>query len=168
MVDLDAETVMRCAALADGVLARLFARYRLRVLAVSPRAPIPGSHWGAPEAGLLGDRLFVRADTPVHSALHEGCHFVCMDAPRRARLDTDAGGSAIEECAVCFLSVLLAERLDGYDMSSMLDDMDRWGYSFRLGSARAWFETDAEDALEWLRGHHLVDANRLPCDRVRA
>jgi hypothetical protein len=25
--------------------------------------------------------------------------------------------------------------------------LDAWGYTFRLGSARAWFERDAEDAL---------------------
>jgi len=29
--------------------------------------------------------------------------------------------------------------------------MDAWGYSFRLGSARAWFENDAEDAIGWLK-----------------
>ena len=29
-------------------------------------------------------------------------------------------------------------------------DMDAWGYSFRLGSARAWFEQDAEDAADYL------------------
>jgi hypothetical protein len=30
-------------------------------------------------------------------------------------------------------------------------DMDAWGYSFRLGSTRAWFEADAEDAREFLQ-----------------
>ena len=30
--------------------------------------------------------------------------------------------------------------------------MDAWGYSFRLGSARAWFEHDAEDARQWPAG----------------
>ena len=25
-----------------------------------------------------------------------------------------------------------------------------WGYSFRLGSAAAWFAEDAEDARDWL------------------
>jgi len=36
-------------------------------------------------------------------------------------------------------------------------DIDTWGYSFRLGSARVWFEHDAEDARSWLlaRGHDL-------------
>jgi hypothetical protein len=34
-------------------------------------------------------------------------------------------------------------------------DMDRWGYTFRLGSARAWFEHDAEDAAEALRARGI-------------
>jgi hypothetical protein len=36
--------------------------------------------------------------------------------------------------------------------------MDEWGYSFRLGSTRAWFEQDAEDARLWLLDHGIVDA----------
>ena len=28
--------------------------------------------------------------------------------------------------------------------------MDAWGYTFRLGSARAWFENDADDAFAHL------------------
>jgi len=35
--------------------------------------------------------------------------------------------------------------------------MDEWGYTFRLGSARAWFENDAEDARAF-----LVQKNLLP------
>ena len=38
-------------------------------------------------------------------------------------------------------------------------DMDAWGYSFRLGSARTWFEQDAEDAREWLRERGIIDAS---------
>jgi hypothetical protein len=41
------------------------------------------------------------------------------------------------------------------------------GYSFRLGSSRAWFEQDAEDALAWLTGHGLVDHDRRPQYRLR-
>ncbi len=33
--------------------------------------------------------------------------------------------------------------------------MDAWGYSFRLGSTRAWFEGDAQDARAWLSGTEL-------------
>jgi hypothetical protein len=35
--------------------------------------------------------------------------------------------------------------------------MDEWGYSFRLGSTRAWFEHDAEDARLWLLGAGILD-----------
>lgn len=117
---------------------------------------IPGSYWGEAEAGLIGNRLILRPDTPVHSALHEACHFICADAPRRAALHTDAGGDDLEECAVCYLQILLAERLPGYSRAQMLADMDAWGYSFRLGSAAAWFGRDAEDARAWLAQRGLV------------
>jgi hypothetical protein len=36
--------------------------------------------------------------------------------------------------------------------------MDEWGYTFRLGSAAAWFAEDAEDARQWLIRHGLIDA----------
>jgi hypothetical protein len=39
----------------------------------------------------------------------------------------------------------------------MCADMDAWGYTFRLGSARAWFERDADDARQWLIAHCLID-----------
>ncbi len=44
----------------------------------------------------------------------------------------------------------------------MLSDMDAWGYSFRLGSAKAWFEEDAEDAEQWLLKHQIINPQRLP------
>ena len=44
----------------------------------------------------------------------------------------------------------------------MLDDMDAWGYTFRLGSARAWFEQDAADACIWLRENRVIDASLKP------
>jgi len=34
--------------------------------------------------------------------------------------------------------------------------MDAWGYSFRLGSTRAWFEEDAADARDWLVRHGIL------------
>ena len=117
---------------------------------VPPESAIPGSYWGEPEAGLIGNTLYAREDTPVHSVLHESCHYLCMDPGRRRTLHTDAGGDTLEECAVCYLSITLSDRIPGFSRERMLADMDEWGYSFRLGSARAWLESDAEEARSWL------------------
>ncbi len=147
--------------------ARVAARYRMHVVRVADAADIPGSYWGAPEAGLVGDRLFVRSDTPVHSLLHELAHYVCMTAERRAALDRDAGGDDAEECAVCRLQVALADEIPGFGRERLLDDMDRWGYSFREGSARAWLAGDGADARAWLEAHGLIDAAARPTWRLR-
>lgn len=128
---------------------------------------IPGSYWGDPEAGLIGERLYLHGDTPVHSALHEACHYICMDGERRRQLHTDAGGSTAEEDAVCWLQVILADHLPGIGREAMFRDMDAWGYSFRLGSARAWFEQDADDARAWLLGHGLISADNAPTWTLR-
>lgn len=137
-------------------LARLLAGAGLRIERIAAGAPIPGSYWGESEAGLIGDRLYLRDDTPLHSALHEACHYLCMDASRRAGLYRDAGGDELEEAAVCYLQCLLAEHLPGYSRARLFADMDAWGYSFRLGSAQAWFERDAEDARRWLQRRGLT------------
>ena len=131
-------------------LATLFAEAGLTIEPVPPGSPIPGSHWGDDEAGLIGHTLYARPDTPVHSVLHEGCHWLLMDEQRRHNLHTDAKGSAVEEMAVCYLQVLLSDLLPEMGRRRMFLDMDRWGYSFRAGSSRAWFEQDAEDALAYL------------------
>lgn len=147
--------------LADIDAAPLEALLRARGLTVAwlaPQAAIPGSYWGDSEAGLVDDRLCVRADTPVHSALHEACHWLCMDASRRAGLHTDAGGDDLEECAVCYLQIVLADRLPGVGGRRLMRDMDAWGYSFRLGSAQAWFEQDAADARACLVERGLLPA----------
>ena len=160
-------SVLIVADLPLGALEDLLSPYGLLVAPVPPDGEIPGSCWGPPEAGLIGDTLYLRRDTPVHSALHEACHFICMDPARRAALHTDAGGEAAEEDAVCYLQVLLAERLAGVGRDRLLADMDAWGYSFRLGSARAWFEQDAEDARAWLLVHGLVDGDGVPTGLIR-
>ena len=49
----------------------------------------------------------------------------------------------------------------------MLLDMDEWGYSFRLGSTRAWLERDAQDARNWLLTRALIDAEGNPTWRLR-
>jgi hypothetical protein len=152
-----APDVVTLAQLAPHALETLVGRFGL---AIEPpgAGEIPGSYWGAPEAGLIGNRLIARPDTPVHSALHEACHFICADPGRRAALHTDAGSDDLEECAVCYLQCLLAERLAGYSRERLFADMDAWGYSFRLGSARAWFEGDAGDARAWLAQRALLPA----------
>lgn len=148
-------------------LSTLLGRYGLRVERVPPESEIPGSYWGDSEAGLVGDCLFVREDTPVHSVLHEACHYICMDAGRRAQLHTDAGGDCVEENGVCYLQILLADELPGVGRLRMCADMDAWGYSFRLGSACAWFEQDAEDARGWLLQNGLIDLGGRPRWRLR-
>jgi hypothetical protein len=160
-------TVTPCSDIGIDPLRRLLGAFGLEVAVVPADAEIPGSFWGEPEAGLIGGRLYLRLDTPLHSALHEACHFVCMDAARRQRLHTDAGGEVAEEDAVCYLQVLLADALPGYGRDRLLADMDAWGYSFRLGSARAWFERDAEDARAWLLAEGLIDLAARPTWRVR-
>lgn len=140
-------------------LRTLLARFGLRVTQVAAEQNIPGSFWGDSEAGLVGDELLVRADTPVHSALHEACHYICMDPVRRDTLHTNAGGDTNEENGVCYLQILLADHLPTLGRARLWADMDAWGYSFRLGSAQAWFEHDADDARDWLMTHDLLTAN---------
>jgi hypothetical protein len=156
-----------CADLPPQALSTLLEPYGLQVGMLPRQAAIPGSYWGEPEAGLVGSRLLVRPDTPVHSALHEACHYVCMDAARRASLHTDAGGDDLEESAVCYLQVLLSDALPGMGRQRLFRDMDAWGYSFRLGSSRAWFEGDAEDARAWLLDHGLILPRGRPTWRLR-
>jgi hypothetical protein len=136
----------------------LLARYDLRLLRVDDDAPIPGSYWGEPEAGLIGDCVYARDDTPVHSLLHEAAHLIVMPHERRAAIHTDASDSTAEEDATCALQILLAEELPGVGSMRLMDDMDAWGYTFRLGSAHAWYSRDAEDAFAFLLQRGLVDA----------
>lgn len=164
---LPADDVLRVHALpwADGVA--LLGRYGLALECVADGATIPGSYWGEPEAGIIGRRVYVRGDTPLHSLLHEAGHLIVLpDDARRDAVHTDATDSVEEEDAVCVLQSLLGEALlpgTGYDR--VLADMDRWGYTFRLGSARAYVEDDAADAWRWLAARGFIDdrgALRLP------
>lgn len=148
-------------------LAALLSRYGIEIVSVSDDEAIPGSFFGEREAGLSGNRLFLRNDTPVHSALHEAGHYICMDPQRRALLDTDAEGDYDEENGVCFLQILLAGFIDKLGRAKMLRDMDRWGYTFRLGSAKAWFEHDADDAREWLIAYGIIHSSLEPTWQVR-
>jgi hypothetical protein len=143
-------------------LESLLSSYGIEMVRIADGADIPGSYWGESEAGLIGASLYVRDDTPVHSALHEACHFICMDEARRAALDRDAGGDYDEENAVCYLQILLAGRLPDVGRLRLCRDMDEWGYTFRLGSARGWFDNDADDARDWLCRRGLIDAEGEP------
>jgi hypothetical protein len=164
-------TAAKVVALADldrREVVELLAGYGARLVELAPHETIPGSYWGESEAGLIGDAVYVRADTPAHSLLHELCHYVCMDDERRAALATDAGGNDDEESAVCYLQVLLAQTLRGFGAERCLSDMDAWGYSFREGSARAWFEGDGRYARAWLFAHGLIDVQRKPIKKLRS
>ena len=148
-------------------LAALLHRYGLTLTRVAEGAPIRGSYWGESEAGIVGHGVYARLDTPLHSVLHEASHVICMDAGRRARLHTDAGGDYAEEDAVCYLQIILAGEL-GLPVADICADMDAWGYTFRLGAARAWCERDADEARAWLVRHELLTGSGEPTYRLRA
>lgn len=145
----------------------LLARFGMTTQLSPEGEDIAGSFWGEEEAGLIGNQLVLRPDTPLHSILHETCHYICMDPQRRSGLDTDAGGDYDEENAVCYLQILLAEEIPGFGSNLMMEDMDAWGYTFRLGSARAWFEGDAEDAYTWLIKNSLLTPAGRPTFKLR-
>ena len=155
-----------CVAIGHVALQQVLDRYGLQVCWVEDQAPIPGSHWGECEAGLVGNKLYLRNDTPLHSALHEACHYICMDQTRRQHLDTDAGGGYDEENGVCYLQILLAAYFDGVDKENAFSDMDEWGYSFRLGSTKRWFYEDADDAKQWLLERELIDNDLKPTWKI--
>jgi hypothetical protein len=159
--------VLRFADIDRTELTSLLARFQIEICIIETGKDIPGSYWGDEEAGLIGNRLYLRNDTPLHSILHEACHYICMDKHRRTSLHTDAGSGDDEESAVCYLQILLAEKLASMGLERALTDMDAWGYSFRLGSTKAWFEQDADDARKWLLQHDLIDTRNQPVFRLR-
>jgi len=148
--------------LTDNSLKQILDNYGMLLSIVDETKPIPGSHWGDSEAGLINSTLYVRGDTPIHSALHETCHYICMDNQRRSNLHTDAGGGYNEENAVCYLQILLADSITGNSKESMMREMDEWGYSFRLGTTKKWFSEDAEDAKQWLLDFKLINKDNSP------
>ncbi|MEO5596001.1 MAG: hypothetical protein ABIQ97_02515 [Lysobacteraceae bacterium] len=145
-------------------VADLLRLHGLALVVVADGAAIPGSYWGDCEAGLIGTNVYARADTPIHSILHEAAHLLVMPRERQALVHTDATDSTAEEDAACYLQILLAEMLSGVGAKRVMQDMDRWGYSFRLGSTRAWFEQDAEDARAFLLQRALLGSQPLIAD----
>jgi hypothetical protein len=164
---LPASEVIRLNSVVRLEVAVLLDRYGLELRLVPDGETPPGSYWGDSEAGLRGQQLFARLDTPVHSILHEASHFVCAMPERRVGIDTDAGGDFDEESGVCYLQILLADFVPRVGRDRMLADMDAWGYTFRLGSARAWFENDAADTREWLLHRDLITEHGEPTWRLR-
>ena len=152
--------VLALADIAEADVAALLSRYGLHFVRVADGAPIPGSYWGEPEAGLIGHTVHARGDTPVHSLLHEAAHLIVLPEDVRAGVHTDATDSVAEEDAVCVLQSLLGDALPGVGAVRVLADMDAWGYTFRLGSARAYVDHDAAEAWAWLQARGLVDAQR--------
>lgn len=146
----------------------LLARYGLHLRLEPEGAEITASYWGDPEAGIAGNEVYAREDTPVHSVLHEACHVICMPGLRRGEFFRDAGGDDLEEAAVCYLQIVLADSLEGVGRDRLLHDMDAWGYSFRLGSSAAWFEQDAGDVRIWLINKELLKNDGTPTFRRRA
>ncbi len=146
----------------------LLQRFGLSLKPVATGQTIPGSFWGDDEAGLIGAALFARSDTPLHSILHEACHWITCTAQRRAVLHTDAADTQDEENATCYLQILLSDYIPSFGRARGLNDMDAWGYSFRLGSAARWFRDDASAEREWLQRFGLIDASERVCFQVRA
>lgn len=153
--------VLRLREVDRAAIAALLGRFGLTFRLVDDGEPIPGSYWGEDEAGIIGCEVFARADTPVHSVLHEAGHLIVLPPERRAQVDTDATDSIDEENAVCVLQALLADMIPGVGRTRILDDMDRWGYTFRLGSAHAYVEQDAADAWQWLEAQGLINSDRM-------
>ena len=137
--------------------AALLGRFGLTLVVVADDAAIPGSFWGEREAGVIGHTVYARRDTPLHSLLHEACHLIVIPPTLRFRVHTDASDSQFEEDATCYLQLLLADELRGFGIERAFADMDAWGYTFRLGSAKRWFQQDADDAAEFLHDLRHLD-----------
>lgn len=150
------KAVLRLRDVSGSAVAALLKSLGMTLERVPMGEPVPGSYWGEEEAGLVKNQIYARNDTPLHSILHEACHWLCMDNERRQALDTNAGGDYEEENAVCYLQILLAEQIPGFGSERCMQDMDCWGYTFRLGSAKKWFKHDAEEAKAWLLNRGLL------------
>jgi hypothetical protein len=150
------------------VLRPFFDRYQLNLKVVDIRDDIPYSFWGAPEAGRYQSTLYAREDTPIHSLLHEACHFICMPPKQRSIDSHDAGGSALIENACCFLQLVLSDHIPNFNKAIHMDDMNTWGYNFRLGSAARWFYADSDDASQWLISHKIIDNQLQPTWQLRS
>jgi hypothetical protein len=160
-------SVLKCSDIRPVVIDGLLRRYNISSAWVAAGLPLTGSYWGEPEAGIIGQHVYLSLATPVHSLLHEVCHIICMTPERRRTLHGNAGSDDLEESATCYLQVLLADHLPCVGRQRLMQDMDAWGYSSRAGSTRRWFDDDAEDAQAWLMRENLVTAVDEPVFRLR-
>lgn len=161
-------TILTIADIQLAQLQSVLGKYNLTVHLVDENQKIPGSWFGETEAGIIENNLYIRNDTPVHSALHEASHYICMAPERRDKLHTNAGGDYDEENGVCYLSLLLSNYIDGFGIDRMFSDMDEWGYTFRLGSSKAWFEEDAKEVFDWLLSHNIISKDGDPDWKLRS
>ena len=60
------DDVLRVGNDAHPSLTQLTRRYGVELVACAPDDSLPGSYWGESEAGLRGNSLYVRPDTPLH------------------------------------------------------------------------------------------------------
>ena len=148
-------------------ISNVIGRFGLELSLVESDCDIPYSYWGAPEAGRIINTIYARQDTPMHSLLHETCHFVCMSKSHHSNDSIDAGGGTEEENATCYLQLLLSDFVNGFSRAQHMQDMDDWGYSFRLGSAKAWFMQDAEDTKKWLQHHKIIQRDNCVSWKLR-
>jgi len=160
-------TVLRYRDIDPQEIAELLALFQLEISITEGKRDIPGSYWGGEEAGMIGNQLYLRTDTPIHSILHECSHYICMDNERRISLHTNAYSDDDEENAVCYLQVLLAQKLPSISIERLFSDMDSWGYSFRLGSTKNWYLEDAFEARDWLLKNRLINKQCLPLLHLR-
>jgi hypothetical protein len=145
----------------------LLERYGMQLELVASGEAIPGSYWGHSEAGLRGERLYARLDTPVHSVLHEASHYICMTAERRAGLDRDAGGTDLEESAVCYgrLGLQLPPRQHACLVRGRCRRCARVAAAARARGRRgspdrgaALIESDNRPPARWLSNHLTIGA----------
>lgn len=166
-IDYNQKPVLRLSDVTPEEISAILERYNLKLTLSPLKENIPGSFWGDEEAGLIQNKVYARPDTPIHSILHESCHYICMSSARRENLHTNAGGTQDEENAVCYLQLLLCDEISTISAERMMEDMDTWGYNFMLGSCKAWFEQDAEDSKQWLIDHNLISNNQEPTYQLR-
>ena len=87
-----------------------------------------------------------------------------MSPARRAGLDRDAGGDDAEECAVCYLQILLADELTALAARACCVTWMPGDIPFAW-AAPGWFEQDAADACVWLQSSGVVTEDLRPPTR---